>query len=111
MGISLVMLSWQLLETRGQLKALSKPEGDSAVKELTEKIVGLEVAEEGDEFEMIAAQAVAPPEEIPALITLDREFNLTKDLGTDHGQLTAARLAGNIELAMHIAIEQNRFDY
>ena len=69
------------------------------------------MTEVSDEFEMIAAQAVAPPDEILALITLDCEVSLTKDLGTDQGQLTAAQLAGNIVLAVHIAIKQNRSDY
>ena len=57
------MLSLQFLEKSGQLKAWIKPAGEFAVEEeLTEKTVGLEVTEVSDEFEMIAAQAVAPPE-------------------------------------------------
>ena len=53
----------QFLERRGQLKAWIKLAGEFAVKEeLSEKIVDLEVTEVSDEFEMIAAQAVAPPE-------------------------------------------------
>ena len=104
------LLGINLEELSGQLKALIKPAGESAVDEVAEKIDGLEVTEVSDEFEMIAAQAVAAPEQSPAITTLDREFSLTKDLGTDQGQLTAALLAGNIELAVDIAIKQNRYD-
>ena len=60
---------------------------------------------------MIAAQAVAAPaaeEEAPALTTLDQLFSLTKDPTTDQGQLTIALLAGDIELAVDLAIKQNR---
>jgi len=101
------LLGINLEELSGQLKALIKPALEPAAQEeVTEKIAGLEVTDVSDEFEMIAAQAVT---EIPATTTLDREFSLTKDLGTEQGQLTAALLAGDIELAVDIAIKQNRF--
>jgi len=104
------LLGINLDELSGQLKTLLKPSTEPAVEDVvTEKIAGLEVTDATDEFEMIAAQSVAAPEEIPPLTTLDQEFSLTKDLATDQGQITAALLAGNIELAVDLAIKQNRF--
>ena len=56
---------------------------------------------------MIASQAVP---EVPVLpTTLDRAFSLKRDHSSPDGQLTIALLAGDIELAVDIAINQNRF--
>ena len=49
-------------------------------------------------------------EERPVRTTLNCEFSLTKDLGTDVVQPHAALLAENIELAVDTAIKQNRYD-
>jgi len=100
------LLGINLEELSDQLKALIKPIQDNDAEDVVEKVAGLDV---NDEFEMIAAQAVAAPEVSPALTTLDQQFSLTRDLSTDQGQLTAALLAGDIELAVDLAIKQNRF--
>ena len=88
--------------------AVIKPVEESAVdEEVTVNIAGLERTE----FERIAAQTDTTLEEGPGRTTLNSEFSLTKDLSTDQGQLTAALLAENIELAVDIAIKLNRYDY
>ena len=109
------LLGINLEELSSQMRTLLEPEPvkeeEEIEEEITDKIAGLEVSEPYDEFEMIAAQAVAAPaaeEEAPALTTLDQLFSLTKDPTTDQGQLTIALLAGDIELAVDLAIKQNR---
>jgi len=109
----LKLLGINLDELSSQLKALLEPVKENGIEEeVTEKVAGLGVSDTSDEFEMIAAQAVAAPEspaEAQALTTLDQLFSLSKDPTTDQGQLTIALLAGDIELAVDLAIKQNRF--
>jgi len=59
----------------------------------------------GDEFEMIAAVAAETEAEEEAVRTaLDQEFQLSRE-----ENLTAALLAGDVELAVQLAVKQGRF--
>ena len=58
----------------------------------------------GDEFEMIAAVAAETEAEEEAVRTaLDQEFQLSRE-----ENLTAALLAGDVELAVQLAVQQGR---
>ena len=58
----------------------------------------------GDEFEMIAAVAAETEAEEEAVRTaLDQEFQLSRE-----ENLTAALLAGDVELAVQLAVKQGR---
>ena len=78
------LLGFNLDELCSQLKALVEPLQENEVKNKGKS-------------EMTAAKGEAAPEEAPV------------DHTADQGQLTIALFAGHIELAVDLAIKQNRF--
>jgi len=99
----LKIMDINLDELNGQVKALIKP---ADVNGIEKDMSGLDVSSTNDEFDMIAAQAVSAPE---VITSLDKPFSISKDLAQDQGQLAIALLSGDIELAVDIAMNQNRF--
>ena len=84
-------------------------------KDSTEELVdefealNAEATGSGDAFDAIAAASTAAEEQVEQSRTpLDLPFALVRDEETKSGQLTLALVAGNIELAVEICIEQNR---
>ena len=102
------LLGIQLGELTTQLRTMLKPATQNgAAGDVANSLAGMDINESKDEFDMIASQAVP---EVPVLpTTLDRAFSLKRDHSSPDGQLTIALLAGDIELAVDIAINQNRF--
>ena len=104
----LKLLGIHLEELTTQLKTMLKPASQNgAAGDVSNSIAGMDINASTDEFDMIASQAV--PEEPVLPTTLDRTFSLKRDQSSPDGQLTIALLAGDIELAVDIAINQNRF--
>merc|ERR1719234_1328621 len=101
------------------LKAALKPE-----EEVTEAIGDLAVEEKkgvmedgvggggsGDEFDLIAAHGttnITQPEEVTKPTALDSSFGLARDSSAS-GQLVSALLAGDMELAVEVCVQQGRF--
>ena len=98
----LKIMDINLDELNGQVKALIKP---ADVNGIEKDMSGLDVSSANDEFDMIAAQAVSAPE---VITSLDKPFSISKDLAQDQGQLAIALLSEDIELAVDIAMNQNR---
>ena len=112
----LSLLGIELTELSSQLRTLLKPtkqeqNGDhlSPGDNLASNISGLNLdVSQNDTFDMIAKQA--PLENTSLLPTsLDTEFSLKRDISSTGGQMTVALLAGDIELAVDIALQQKRF--
>jgi len=104
----LQLLGVQLAELSAQLRTMLKPVKQNGHTEgLAESMSGMDLNAPKDDFDLIAAQAV--PEEPVKPTTLDNVFSLKRDTSNPDGQLTVALLAGDIELAVDIAIKQNRF--
>ena len=101
------------------LKAALKP-----AEEVTEAIGNLAVEEKkgvmedgvsaggsGDEFDLIAAHGttnLTQPEEVSKPTALDSSFALARDSSAS-GQLVSALLAGDMELAVEVCVQQGRF--
>jgi len=98
------------------LKAVLKP-----AEEVTEAIGNLAVEEKkgvmedgdggGDEFDLIAAHGttnLTQPEEVIKPTALDSSFTLSLDSSAS-GQLVSALLAGDMELAVEVCVQQGRF--
>ena len=106
----LSLLGIQLEELSGQLRTMLKPAVQNGqAEEVASNIAGLDLNASKDEFDLIAAQVPAAPEEAAQPTALDQEFSLVRDNTSAAGQLTVALLAGDIELAVEIAIKQNQF--
>ena len=110
------LLGVQLKELSSQLKSMLKPVKQNghhtaaAGDEISNNMAGMDLNAAKDDFDMIAAQATATTEETLQIPTaLDNVFSLSRDTSSPDGQLTVALLAGDIELAVDIAIQQNRF--
>ena len=101
------------------LKAALKP-----AEEVTQAIGNLAVEEKkgvmedgvsaggsGDEFDLIAAHGttnLTQPEEVSKPTALDSSFALARDSSAS-GQLVSALLAGDMELAVEVCVQQGRF--
>ena len=101
------LLGIELTELSSQLRTMLQPEQKAAGQpDLAGDMAGLDLANK-DEFDLIAAQAVE--EEPPSKTSLDGKFKLERDNSSASGQLTVALLAGDIELAVELAVKQKRF--
>ena len=81
------------------------------MEEVTNGVADLATTDNGQEdaFTSIAAASKATEEAAAAAVTpLDAPFKLHVDESTDAGKLNLALIAGDIELAVDICIEQNR---
>jgi len=107
LGIDLVELSSQMKEMLQPVKENGNEEEEE--DEVTDKVAGLDVSDAKDEFEMIAAQEIAKPLDLDISTALDQKFSLSRDTSTAQGKMTIALLAGDIELAVDLAIAENRF--
>ena len=116
----LTLLGIQPEAIKQTLKAALKPE-----EEVTEAIGNLAVEEKkgvmeegvaggggsGDEFDLIAAHGttnITQPEEVTKPTALDSSFALSRDSSAS-GQLVSALLAGDMELAVEVCVQQGRF--